>query len=86
MPIVEQETQIMKQLVQFMAEALVDESDKVKVNVVEGENSIILELKVAPDDVGKVIGKSGRTAKAMRTILSAAATKLKKRSILEIVE
>ena len=86
MPIVEQETQTMKQLVQYMAEALVDESDKVHVNSVEGENSIILELKVAPDDVGKVIGKSGRTAKAMRTILSAAATKLKKRSILEIVE
>lgn len=76
----------MKDLVQFMAEALVDESDKVEVNAVEGENSIILELKVAPEDIGKVIGKSGRTAKAMRTILSAAATKLKKRSILEIVE
>lgn len=76
----------MKQLVQYMAEALVDKPDEVHVNVVEGENSIILELKVAADDVGKVIGKSGRTAKAMRTILSAAATKLKKRSILEIVE
>jgi predicted RNA-binding protein YlqC (UPF0109 family) len=76
----------MKELVQYMAEALVDEPDKVQVNIVEGENSIILELKVAPDDIGKVIGKSGRTAKAMRTILSAAATKLKKRSILEIVE
>jgi len=77
---------VIKDLVQFMAEALVDESDKVEVNAVEGENSIILELKVAPEDIGKVIGKSGRTAKAMRTILSAAATKLKKRSILEIVE
>jgi predicted RNA-binding protein YlqC (UPF0109 family) len=76
----------MKQLVQYMAEALVDEPEKVQVNIVEGENSIILELKVAPEDIGKVIGKSGRTAKAMRTILSAAATKLKKRSILEIVE
>ncbi|MBN1477980.1 KH domain-containing protein [Candidatus Sumerlaeota bacterium] len=76
----------MKELVQYMAEALVDEPDKVQVNIVEGENSIILELKVAPNDIGKVIGKSGRTAKAMRTILSAAATKLKKRSILEIVE
>ncbi len=86
MSIAEQETSTMKTLVQYMAEALVDESDKVNVNVVAGENSIILELKVAPDDVGKVIGKSGRTAKAMRTILSAAATKLKKRSILEIVE
>ena len=79
-------THVIKDLVQFMAEALVDESDKVEVNAVEGENSIILELKVAPDDIGKVIGKSGRTAKALRTFLSAAATKLKKRSILEIVE
>ncbi len=77
---------MMKELVQYMAEALVDIPDKVQVNVVEGENSIILELKVAPEDIGKVIGKSGRTAKAMRTILSAAATKLHKRSILEIVE
>lgn len=76
----------MKELVQFMAEALVDEPEKVQVNVVESENSIILELKVAPEDIGKVIGKSGRTAKAMRTIISAAATKLKKRSILEIIE
>ena len=56
----------MKELVQYMAEALVDEPDKVQVNIVEGENSIILELKVAPDEIGKVIGKSGRTAKAMR--------------------
>jgi predicted RNA-binding protein YlqC (UPF0109 family) len=82
----QQEFMTMKELVQYMAEALVDEPEKVQVNVVEGENSIILELKVAPEDIGKVIGKSGRTAKAMRTILSAAATKLKKRSILEIVE
>ena len=82
----QQEFMTMKDLVQYMAEALVDEPEKVQVNVVEGENSIILELKVAPEDIGKVIGKSGRTAKAMRTILSAAATKLKKRSILEIVE
>ena len=69
-----------------MAEALVDHPEKVEVNVVEGENSIILELKVAPDDVGKVIGKGGQTAKAMRKILSAAATKLKKKSLLQIVE
>ena len=76
----------MKNLVQFMAEALVDHPEQVNVNVVEGENSIILELKVAPDDIGKVIGKGGQTAKAMRKILSAAATKLKKKSLLQIVE
>ena len=76
----------MKALVRIIAEALVDKPDEVKVNVVEGENSIILELKVAADDVGKVIGKGGQTAKAMRKILSAAATKLKKKSLLQIVE
>lgn len=76
----------MKNLVQFMAEALVDHPEQVNVNAVEGENSVILELKVAPDDIGKVIGKGGQTAKAMRKILSAAATKLKKKSLLQIVE
>ena len=76
----------LKNLVQLMAEALVDHPEQVNVNVVEGENSVILELKVAPDDVGKVIGKGGQTAKAMRKILSAAATKLKKKSLLQIVE
>lgn len=76
----------MKNLVQLMAEALVDHPEQVNVNLVEGENSVILELKVAQDDVGKVIGKGGQTAKAMRKILSAAATKLKKKSLLQIVE
>lgn len=76
----------MKDLVQYMAEALVDYPEKVQVNVVEGENSVIMELKVAPEDVGKVIGKGGATAKAMRKILSAAATKLKKKSLLQIIE
>jgi predicted RNA-binding protein YlqC (UPF0109 family) len=80
------EGQIMRDLVQYIAEALVDWPQEVKVNVVEGENSIILELKVAPDDVGKVIGKGGQTAKALRKILSAASTKLKKKSLLQIVE
>lgn len=80
------EGQIMRELVQFISEALVDRPEEVHVNVVEGENSIILELKVAADDVGKVIGKGGQTAKAMRKILSAAATKLKKKSLLQIVE
>jgi predicted RNA-binding protein YlqC (UPF0109 family) len=80
------EGQIMRELVQYISEALVDRPEEVQVNVVEGENSIILELKVAGDDVGKVIGKGGQTAKAMRKILSAAATKLKKKSLLQIVE
>jgi uncharacterized protein len=80
------EGQIMRELVQYISEALVDRPEEVHVNVVEGENSIILELKVASDDVGKVIGKGGQTAKAMRKILSAAATKLKKKSLLQIVE
>jgi uncharacterized protein len=80
------EGQIMRDLVQYISEALVDRPEEVKVNVVEGENSIILELKVAADDVGKVIGKGGQTAKAMRKILSAAATKLRKKSLLQIVE
>jgi hypothetical protein len=76
----------MKDLVKYISEALVDRPEEVKVHVVEGENSIILELKVAADDVGKVIGKGGQTAKAMRKILSAASTKLKKKSLLQIVE
>jgi uncharacterized protein len=80
------EGQTMRDLVQYISEALVDRPEEVHVNVVEGENSIILELKVAADDVGKVIGKGGQTAKAMRKILSAAATKLKKKSLLQIVE
>jgi predicted RNA-binding protein YlqC (UPF0109 family) len=80
------EGQVMRDLVQYISEALVDKPDEVNVNVVEGENSIILELKVAADDVGKVIGKGGQTAKALRKILSAAATKLKKKSLLQIVE
>lgn len=80
------EGQILKDLVQYVSEALVDRPDDVRVTVVEGESSIILELRVAAEDVGKVIGKGGQTAKAMRKILSAAATKLKKKSLLQIVE
>lgn len=80
------EGQIMRDLVQYISQALVDKPDEVSVAVIEGENSIILELKVASDDVGKVIGKGGQTAKALRKILSAAATKLKKKSLLQIVE
>lgn len=76
----------MKELIRHIAEALVDHPDQVEVSCIEGENSVIIELKVASDDVGKVIGKGGQTAKAMRKILSAAATKLKKKSLLQIVE
>jgi len=76
----------METLVKYIAEALVDHPEEVHVKSIEGENSIIIELKVAPDDVGKVIGKGGQTAKAIRKILSAAATKLKKKSLLQILE
>lgn len=76
----------LKDLIQFIAEALVDYPDKVDVTAMESQNSIILELKVAPEDVGKVIGKGGQTAKAMRKLLSAAATKLNKKSLLQIIE
>ena len=76
----------MENLVKYIAEALVDHPEQVEVRSIEGENSIIIELTVAPDDVGKVIGKGGQTAKAIRKILSAAATKLKKKSLLQILE
>ena len=75
-----------KDLVTYLAKALVDEPDQVEVNIIEGEKSTILELKVAPADIGKVIGKHGRIAKAVRTILSAAATKTGKRVVLEILD
>lgn len=76
----------MKELITYIAKALVDKPEEVSVNEVEGEKTTILELKVAPEDLGKVIGKQGRTARAMRTILSATATKLRKRAVLEILE
>lgn len=76
----------MRELVEYMAKALVDDSDNVNVTEVEGERVTIIELRVAPGDLGKVIGKQGRTARALRTILTANATKLRKRAVLEIVE
>jgi len=69
-----------------MVKALVDKPDEVSLREVEGEKTTVLELKVAKEDLGKVIGKQGKTAKAMRTILNAMATKLKKRAVLEIIE
>ena len=76
----------MKQLIEDIAKALVDIPEEVSVREVLGEQVTVLELKVAPSDLGKVIGKQGRTARSMRTILNAASTKLHKRSVLEIVE
>jgi predicted RNA-binding protein YlqC (UPF0109 family) len=76
----------MKELVRSMAQALVDRPDEVEVREVEGEKTTVIELKVAETDLGKVIGRQGRTARAMRTIVNAAATKLKKRAVLEILE
>ena len=75
-----------KELVEFLVRSLVDKPDEVSVNVIEGEKSTILELHVAQDDVGKVIGKQGRIAKAIRTILSACATKDGKKGVLEILD
>ena len=75
-----------KDLVEYVAKSLVDDPSGVMVNVIEGEKSTILELRVAQGDVGKVIGKHGRIAKAMRTILSASATKSGKRVVLEILD
>ncbi len=76
----------MKELIAYIAKALVDHPEAVEVSEIEGEQTSVIELKVAKDDLGKVIGKQGRTARAMRTILSAASTKIRKRSVLEIIE
>ena len=76
----------MKDLIAYIAKALVDKPEEVAVTEIEGEQTSVIELKVAKEDLGKVIGKQGRTARAMRTILSAASTKIKKRSVLEIIE
>jgi predicted RNA-binding protein YlqC (UPF0109 family) len=75
-----------KELVELIAKALVDNPDKVKVSQLDGQQSSVIELKVAPEDMGKVIGKQGRNAQAIRLILGAAGMKLKKRVNLEIVE
>lgn len=76
----------LKDLVEYMAKALVDNPDQVVVGEVDGEQTTVIELKVAKEDLGKVIGKQGRTAQSMRTILGAVSTKLRKRSVLEILE
>jgi predicted RNA-binding protein YlqC (UPF0109 family) len=76
----------MKDLIGYIAQALVDHPEEVSVTEVEGNQTTVLELKVAKEDLGKVIGKQGRTARAMRTILGAASAKIKKRTVLEIIE
>ena len=76
----------LKSLVEYIAKSLVDFPDHVAVNEIEGEKTTILELRVDEDDLGKIIGRHGRTAKAMRTVINAAATKEQKRAVLEILE
>jgi uncharacterized protein len=76
----------MRELVESIAKALVDHPEQVHVNAVEGEQVTVLELRVHPEDLGKVIGRQGRTAKSIRTLLGAAGMKLKKRFTLEILE
>ena len=77
---------MLKELVEYLAKSLVDKPEEVHVSEVGGEQTTVYELRVAKEDLGKIIGKQGRTARAMRTILGAASTKLKKRSVLEILE
>jgi predicted RNA-binding protein YlqC (UPF0109 family) len=76
----------LKILIEYVAKALVDMPERVEVNEIAGEQTTVIELKVDKSDLGKVIGKQGRTARALRTILNAASTKLRKRSVLEIIE
>jgi len=75
----------MKELVEILAKALVDQPEKVLVDLVEKDKSLVIELKVAPEDMGKVIGRQGRIAKAIRTVVKAAATRQKKKVMVEIV-
>ncbi|MDR2402762.1 MAG: KH domain-containing protein [Spirochaetaceae bacterium] len=75
-----------KDLVEYIAKSLVDDSSQVTVNIVEGEKSTILELRVAPADIGKVIGKHGRIAKAIRTVLQASTARSGKHTVLEILD
>ncbi|MCJ7439997.1 MAG: KH domain-containing protein [Thermoanaerobaculaceae bacterium] len=76
----------MKELVEQIAKALVDQPDKVQVREVQGEQTTVLELRVATEDLGKVIGKQGKTARAVRTLLAAAGMKVRRRFVLEILE
>ncbi|MBN2139525.1 MAG: KH domain-containing protein [Desulfovibrionaceae bacterium] len=77
---------MLREMIEYIAKSLVDNPDAVRVSEVEGEQTSVIELKVAKEDLGKVIGKQGRTARAMRTLLGAASSKARKRSVLEILE
>jgi predicted RNA-binding protein YlqC (UPF0109 family) len=76
----------MKELVEFMAKALVDNPDQLEVSEIAGSDTLVIELKTAKEDMGKIIGKKGRNAQAMRLILNAASAKLRKRVVLEIID
>ncbi len=76
----------LSQMIELIAHRLVDHVDQVAVHEVQGENTLVIELTVAKDDLGKIIGKQGRTARAIRTLLGGASAKLKKRTVLEIIE
>lgn len=76
----------LSKLIEIMAKMLVDLPDQVFINEIVGENTTVIELKVAKEDLGKIIGKQGRTARALRTVLNGASTKLRKRTVLEILE
>lgn len=76
----------MKELVELMAKALVDKPEQVEVTEVEGEQTTVIELKVAKEDLGKIIGKEGRMARSLRTVIGAASAKIRKKCVLEIIE
>lgn len=76
----------MKEFVEFIVKKIVDSPDLVDVNFIEGKSTAIIELRVAPEDVGKIIGKSGRTANALRTLVSAVASRQNQKVVLEIIE
>ena len=76
----------MKELIKYIVQAMVDHPEQIEVSEVEGKHSTVLEVKVAKEDIGKIIGKQGRNAQAIRTILNAASAKTKKRTIMEIIE
>ena len=76
----------MKELIKYIVQALVDHPEQIDISETAGEQSTVLEIKVAKKDIGKIIGKQGRTAQAMRTILNAASAKVKKRTIMEIID
>jgi predicted RNA-binding protein YlqC (UPF0109 family) len=76
----------LSQMIELIAKRLVDLSDQVSINEIHGENTTVIELTVAKEDLGKIIGKQGRTARAIRTLLNGASAKLRKRTVLEIIE